>query len=75
MLSNRVKRNIWLTLSVLSIGPLTDRIIRCANGTLEWWSVVATVIITAFCIKFYLDNRRKVKRGILFGNSNPFRAV
>lgn len=75
MLSNRVKRNLWLTLSVISIGPLADRILRCIDGTLEWWSVVCTAIITTFCFRFYLCYRRKVREGILFGNSNPYKSI
>ncbi|MDE5886227.1 MAG: hypothetical protein K2J48_03430 [Muribaculaceae bacterium] len=60
MVSNRVKRNIWLTLSILSIFVIVDRIIRIVMGELDWWQLVSAVIISGFCIKFYLCYRRQV---------------
>lgn len=66
MLSNRVKRNLWLTFAVLSIAAIVDRTIRVADGSAQWWELLSTVIITAFCTKFYLCYRAKVKRGELF---------
>ena len=66
MLSNRVKRNIWLTLTILSVLAVVDRTIRLIDGSVEWWYLLSTVIITAFCIRFYLCYRRLVRRGQLF---------
>lgn len=60
MVSNKVKRNIWLTLAVLSIISIIDRTIGVADGSIEWWQLVSTIIITALCTKFYMDYRRKV---------------
>lgn len=54
MLSNKVKCNIWLTLAILSIGCIIDRTIRVIDGSVEWWNLVAAIVITAFCTKFYL---------------------
>lgn len=73
MLSNRVKRNIWLTLAILSGLAIIDRAIRIAMGELDWWQLVSVIIITAFCIKFYLCYHRQVKRGNLFGRVKVFR--
>lgn len=67
MFSNKVKRNIWLTLAILSVGCIIDRAIRVIDGSIEWWNLVATIVITAFCTKFYLCYRKQVKRGNLFG--------
>ena len=66
-LSNKVKRNIWLILAILSLTAVVDRGIGVATGTKDWWALICAVIITAFCTKFYLDYRRLVKKGILFG--------
>lgn len=54
MLSNRAKRNIWLTLAILSTLVTIDRAIRIVMGDLDWWQLVSAVIITAFCFRFYL---------------------
>lgn len=37
MISNRVKRNIFLTLAVMSAITVIDRAIRLAMGHVEWW--------------------------------------
>lgn len=54
MLSNKVKRNLWLTLAILSLAAVVDRAIRVADGTVEWWNLISAIVITAFCTKFYL---------------------
>lgn len=69
MISNRVKRNVWLVLAVMSVGAVVDRAIRVAEGTVEWWNLVSAIVITAFCVKFYLCYRMEVKNGNLFGRS------
>ncbi|MDE6655032.1 MAG: hypothetical protein K2K37_11680 [Muribaculaceae bacterium] len=60
MMSDRVKRNIWLTLSILSVGIILDRTIRVADGSVEWWNLVCAIIIAFFCTRNYLCYRRKV---------------
>lgn len=62
MLSNKVKRNIWLALAILSVGCVIDRVIRVIDGSVEWWNLVTAIVITAFCTKFYLCYRKQVKR-------------
>lgn len=59
MLSNRVKRNIWLTFAVLSAGCVIDRTIRVIDGSVEWWNLASVIVITAFCTKFYLCYRKQ----------------
>lgn len=63
MLSNKVKRNIWLALAILSVGCVIDRVIRVIDGSVEWWNLVTAIVITAFCTKFYLCYRKQVKHG------------
>lgn len=67
MVSNKVKRNIFLTLSVIGTGILAARIFDFATGAAEWWQPAVSAIILACCIKFYLNYRKAVKKGILFG--------
>ena len=73
MLSNKVKRNFWLILAILSVGCIIDRAIRVIDGSIEWWNLVATIVITAFCTKFYLCYRKPVKRGNFFGRVKVFK--
>lgn len=73
MLSNTVKRNFWLTLAILSVGCIIDRAIRVIDGSIEWWNLVATIVITVFCTKFYLCYRKQVKHGNLFGRVKAFK--
>lgn len=73
MVSNRVKRNIWLALSVVSLAVIINRAIRFADGSVEWWSLLSSVVICLVCVRFYLIFRREVKEGKLFGRQNPFK--
>lgn len=73
MLSNKVKRNFWLALAILSIGCIIDRVIRVIDGSVEGWNLVAAIVITAFCTKFYLCYRKQVKRENLFGRVKVFK--
>lgn len=57
MISNKAKRNIWLTLAILSVGAVIDRAIRVADGSVEWWNLVSAILITFFCTRFYLCYR------------------
>ena len=73
MLSNRVKRNIWLTLTIMSGLTVIDRAVRIVNGSVEWWNLLSSIIITALCVKFYMCYRKQVKRGNLFGRVKVFK--
>lgn len=61
MLSDRAKRNVWLTFAILSVGIIIDRVIGVADGSAEWYSLVCAFIITLFCVKTYICYRKKVK--------------
>lgn len=73
MLNNKVKRNIWLTLAILSVGCIIDRAIRVIDGSIEWWNLVTAIVITAFCTRFYLCYRKQVKLGNLSGRVKVFK--
>lgn len=73
MLSNRVKRNIWLTLTILSGLAIIDRSVRVVEGSIEWWNLLSAIIVTALCGKFFMCYRKQVKRGNLFGRVTVFK--
>lgn len=66
MLSNKVKRNIWLVFSILSLACVVEWAVRLIDGSAEWWNLVSSIIVTALCVRFYLGYRRQVRSGILF---------
>lgn len=72
MLSNRVKRNFWLVLAILSFCRVITRIIGVVYGNVEWWKMVLAIVVMAFCTKFYLCYRHHVKNGNLFGKVELF---
>lgn len=61
MLSDKTKRNIWLTLAITSILAVINRTIKLAAGETEWWSLASAIVILTYCTKFYLCYRRKVR--------------
>lgn len=73
MISNKVKRNIWLALTIMSGLTVIDRAVRIVDGSVEWWNLLSAIIITALCAKFYICYRKQVKRGNLFGRVKIFR--
>ena len=54
MISNKVKRNIFLALSIIGIAVTAARIFDLAMGEGEWWQPVSSAAIFACCFKFYL---------------------
>ncbi len=61
MLSDKNKRNLWLVLSVLSVGIIADRTVRMVDGLIGWWEVCSSVVITFFCVKNFLCYHRQMK--------------
>ena len=72
MISNKVKRNIWLTLTIMSGLCVPDRAARVINGSMEWWKPFSAAIIACLCYRFYSAYRKQVKRGNLFGKIKVF---
>lgn len=67
MINNKVRRNLWLALAIMSAAAVIDRAIRVAEGSIEWWNLIAAIAITALCTRFYLCYRNQVKKGNLNG--------
>ena len=73
MLSNRIKRNIRLTLTIMSGVAIIDRTVRVAEGSVGWWNLLSAIIVTALCGKFFMCYRKQVKRGNLYGRVKVFK--
>ena len=73
MISNKVKRNIWLTLSIVSLMCVISRGIKVLDGTAEWWQLFYTTVVFAVIFRLYMAYRKQVKAGNLFGKVDPFK--
>ncbi len=68
--SNRVKRNISLTLSVIGCLCILSRawsVMTNPSSGHAWFDLVGMIIISYLCFDNYLIYRRRVKDGIIFG--------
>lgn len=70
-ISNRVKRNISLTLTVMGCGIILARIIdpimsHAITGK-NWFEIFGAIVITFCAFNSYCTYRKRVKDGILFG--------
>ena len=61
MLNDRIRRNIWLALTVMSVAVIIDRLVTVIDGTIEWPGLLCALIIFAFCTRSFLCYRRKLK--------------
>ena len=69
--SNRVKRNISLTLLVIGIVCILARaweVLMAPSSGQAWFDLIGILIITFLCLDNYLIYNRRVKRGINFGS-------
>lgn len=70
-ISNRVKRNISLILSIVGIVCIVSRIwnvIIAPTSGRAWFELFGMLLLTYLCFDNYLIYRRRVKKGIKFGN-------
>lgn len=74
MVSNKVKRNIWLALSMVSFMCVVSRAINVLDGTSEWWQLLSITMIFVVIFKLYMAYRKQVKAGNLFGKADPFKS-
>ena len=71
MLSNRVKRNISATLMVLGISCIIGRglgVMMTPKSVHAWFELCGILLLTYLCFDKFMIYRRRVKRGIMFGN-------
>lgn len=71
-ISNRVKRNISLTLSVLgvvcTISRAWDVVIDPHSGK-AWFDLFGIIFLTGLCFDDFLMYRRRLAQGLLFGST------
>lgn len=60
-LTNKTRSYIWLCFAILSLICVISRIVDVAMGDKEWWHLVTTIIMTSFCIRFYICYRQKAQ--------------
>lgn len=71
MISNKVKRNIWLTLSILSFAIAIATTIKVCDGTSEWWQLVCSIVIFGVIFRLFVLYRKQVKAGNSHGRVHP----
>ena len=70
-ISNRVKRNIFLTLLIVGLACIAARIWDVAmapSSDRAWFDLAGIVVITYLCFDNYMTYRRRVRHGIKFGS-------
>ncbi len=72
MVSNKVKRNIWLLLTINGIGVIAARIFEAITGG-EWWPILSAAVLTIVTLKMYISYRKAVKEGNLYNKVTPFK--
>lgn len=72
MISNKTKRNVWLTMTIINVMVVVSRTIGVLNGEDEWWKLLSAICLNLVILKLYLSHRKAVKNGNLSGPVNPF---
>lgn len=72
MISNKFKRNFWLTLTILGVFVVVSRIIGVTTGEDELWELLTSICVNIVILRLYISYRKSVKEGNLFGHVNPF---
>lgn len=70
-ISNRVKRNISLTLVIVGCAIFIARLIQVIetpSSGRAWFELFSICVLTYICFDSFSIYRRRVKRGILFGD-------
>ncbi len=68
-ISNRVKRNLSLTLAILGfvcMGSFAVELVMDPKSAKLWFQFIGVVICTTSFLEAYRTYRRRVKNGILF---------
>lgn len=71
MISNKVKRNIWLTLGVVSLVCVMAVAVKVYEGTSEWWQLLCSAVICGVIFRLFWIYRKQVKAGNIFGRVDP----
>lgn len=71
MISNKIKRNIWLTFGIVSFVCVMSIAVKVYDGTSEWWQLVCSVVICGVIFRLFSIYRKQVKAGNFFGRVDP----
>ena len=58
MLSIKTKRNIWLVMTIVSVGIIVDRTICLIDGTKEWTALASAIAVFVLLLRGYLCFRK-----------------
>lgn len=72
MMNNRIKRNLWMIMSVVMGVIGVERSVRFFDGSEEWWKAVSAFAIAAVCARCFICYRKAVRSGNLDGEVKPF---
>ena len=71
--SNRVKRNLFfavIIIGILNCIAIIIDMIMAESSLNNWMQLSATLGLTLFAFAYFIVYRKRVKKGIRFGNSN-----
>lgn len=60
-MTDKTRSYIWLILAILSLICVVSRAVDLANGDKEWWHLITTMVITAFCTRYFICYRKKAQ--------------
>lgn len=60
-LTDKTRSYIWMVLAILSLICVISRVVDFIQGDKEWWHLVSSIVMTAFCTRFYFCYRRKAQ--------------
>lgn len=70
-ISNRIKRNISFTLSIIGLFCIASRLwtvfIAPSSGR-AWFDLCSIILLTYICFDNYMIYRRRLRNGIKFGS-------
>ncbi len=72
MVSNKVKRNFFGTLSIVGVLCIISRIWDVAMAPKSghaWFDLFEIIVLTYLCFDIFCIYRRRVKKGIKFGSN------
>lgn len=70
-ISNRVKRNISFTLTIVGVACIASRardVAMSPSSGMAWFEFCGMMVITWCCYDNFRIYRRRVRKGILFGS-------
>lgn len=70
-ISNRVKRNVSFSMMILGCLIILARlwqVVSSPDSATAWIKLAGITLLTYFCFESFNNYRRKIRKGILFGD-------